>query len=115
MIVKMLRCVCSNLIKGHQGVSYQILRNVGDNPSDNKVKIKTIRDEIKQDNETSENVEGKQKVDDEFLKRANYDPHDIHPDAEKDPLKPWPEGKNPYTGEKNGPKGPEPTRYGDWE
>jgi len=30
-------------------------------------------------------------------------------------LKEWPEGRNPATGEKNGPKGPEPTRYGDWE
>lgn len=38
-----------------------------------------------------------------------------HPDAEKEPLPEWPEGVNPETGEKGGPKGPEPTRYGDWE
>lgn len=38
-----------------------------------------------------------------------------HPDAEKDPLPEWPDGVNPRTGEKGGPKGPEPTRYGDWE
>lgn len=38
-----------------------------------------------------------------------------HPFQEKEPLKEWPEGRNPVTGEKNGPKGPEPTRYGDWE
>ncbi|CAF1528191.1 unnamed protein product [Rotaria magnacalcarata] len=38
-----------------------------------------------------------------------------HPDAEKDPLKPWPNNINPTTGEVNGPRGPEPTRYGDWE
>ncbi|XP_060854579.1 succinate dehydrogenase assembly factor 4, mitochondrial-like [Rhopalosiphum padi] len=38
-----------------------------------------------------------------------------HPFQEKEPLKEWPEGRNPATGEKNGPKGPEPTRYGDWE
>jgi hypothetical protein len=38
-----------------------------------------------------------------------------HPDAEKQPLKPWPNNTNPYTGEINGPSGPEPTRYGDWE
>ncbi|XP_025194705.1 succinate dehydrogenase assembly factor 4, mitochondrial-like [Melanaphis sacchari] len=38
-----------------------------------------------------------------------------HPFQEKEPLKEWPEGRNPTTGEKNGPKGPEPTRYGDWE
>lgn len=38
-----------------------------------------------------------------------------HPFQEKEPLKEWPEGRNPTTGEQNGPKGPEPTRYGDWE
>lgn len=38
-----------------------------------------------------------------------------HPFQEKEPLKEWPEGRNPSTGEQNGPKGPEPTRYGDWE
>ena len=38
-----------------------------------------------------------------------------HPDAEKEPLKSWPNKTNPYTGEINGPSGPEPTRYGDWE
>ena len=38
-----------------------------------------------------------------------------HPDAEKQPLKPWPNNVNPFTGEVNGPSGPEPTRYGDWE
>ena len=34
---------------------------------------------------------------------------------EKEPLKPWPDNINPNTGEEFGPKGPEPTRYGDWE
>ena len=38
-----------------------------------------------------------------------------HPDMEKEPLKKWPGGINPYTGERGGPAGPEPTRYGDWE
>ena len=38
-----------------------------------------------------------------------------HQDAEKEPLKQWPGGVNPHTGEKGGPAGPEPTRYGDWE
>lgn len=38
-----------------------------------------------------------------------------HRDAEKEPLPEWPDGVNPHTGEKGGPKGPEPTRYGDWE
>lgn len=30
-------------------------------------------------------------------------------------LPPWPGGINPNTGERGGPRGPEPTRYGDWE
>jgi len=38
-----------------------------------------------------------------------------HPFQEKEPLKPFPGGVNPKTGESGGPKGPEPTRYGDWE
>ncbi|XP_030561851.1 succinate dehydrogenase assembly factor 4, mitochondrial [Drosophila novamexicana] len=38
-----------------------------------------------------------------------------HPAHEKEPLMPWPNNTNPYTGEIGGPRGPEPTRYGDWE
>ncbi|KAI8043553.1 succinate dehydrogenase assembly factor 4, mitochondrial isoform X2 [Drosophila gunungcola] len=38
-----------------------------------------------------------------------------HPYQEQEPLKPWPNQTNPYTGEIGGPAGPEPTRYGDWE
>lgn len=38
-----------------------------------------------------------------------------HRDAEKEPLPDWPEGVNPVTHERGGPRGPEPTRYGDWE
>ncbi|KAL2083464.1 hypothetical protein ACEWY4_021237 [Coilia grayii] len=32
-----------------------------------------------------------------------------------DPLQKFPDDINPETKEKGGPKGPEPTRYGDWE
>ncbi|XP_065093396.1 succinate dehydrogenase assembly factor 4, mitochondrial-like [Ochlerotatus camptorhynchus] len=38
-----------------------------------------------------------------------------HPYQEKEPLEPWPNNTNPKTGEIGGPRGPEPTRYGDWE
>lgn len=38
-----------------------------------------------------------------------------HPYAEKEPLQPFPNDTNPITGEVGGPRGPEPTRYGDWE
>jgi len=39
----------------------------------------------------------------------------LHPAQEKEPLPPFPNNTNPKTGEVGGPKGPEPTRYGDWE
>jgi hypothetical protein len=32
----------------------------------------------------------------------------------EDPYAPFPDSKNPKTGEIGGPRGPEPTRYGDW-
>ncbi|KAK1171658.1 hypothetical protein AOXY_G6539 [Acipenser oxyrinchus oxyrinchus] len=34
---------------------------------------------------------------------------------ERDPLERFPDDINPVTKEKGGPRGPEPTRYGDWE
>ena len=34
---------------------------------------------------------------------------------ENNPYAPFPDDKNPLTGEIGGPRGPEPTRYGDWE
>lgn len=37
------------------------------------------------------------------------------PRTEIDPYAPFPDDVNPSTGEKGGPRGPEPTRYGDWE
>lgn len=46
---------------------------------------------------------------------GKLDEHSTHPYQEKEPLKPWPNNTNPYTGEIGGPAGPEPTRYGDWE
>lgn len=38
-----------------------------------------------------------------------------HPYQEKEPLPAWPNNTNPHTGEIGGPRGVEPTRYGDWE
>lgn len=38
-----------------------------------------------------------------------------HPYQEKEPLEVFPNNTNPETGEVGGPRGPEPTRYGDWE
>ncbi|CAH2066922.1 unnamed protein product, partial [Iphiclides podalirius] len=35
--------------------------------------------------------------------------------SQQDALPAWPNNTNPHTGEVGGPRGPEPTRYGDWE
>lgn len=48
-------------------------------------------------------------------KLENEDQGMRHPYQEKEPLQPHPGGVNPETGEIGGPRGPEPTRYGDWE
>ncbi|KAL8575169.1 hypothetical protein ACOMHN_042479 [Nucella lapillus] len=37
------------------------------------------------------------------------------PQGEQEPLERFPNDINPITGEIGGPRGPEPTRYGDWE
>lgn len=42
-------------------------------------------------------------------------PASAHPYQEKEPLAPHPNNTHPDTGEIGGPRGPEPTRYGDWE
>lgn len=39
----------------------------------------------------------------------------MHPSQKDDPLPAWPDNTNPNTGEVGGPRGPEPTRFGDWE
>lgn len=49
------------------------------------------------------------------LSSSNNTNDAAHPDAEKEPLKGFEDNVNPATGERGGPKGPEPTRYGDWE
>lgn len=36
-------------------------------------------------------------------------------DEAPDAYAPFPNNENPKTGEIGGPRGPEPTRYGDWE
>ncbi|KAI8586533.1 hypothetical protein BDZ88DRAFT_428845 [Geranomyces variabilis] len=62
-----------------------------------------------------------QKEFEELVKQTQQpviDPADsVHPDALRNPSKgdDWEGDKNPHTGEIGGPKGKEPTRYGDWE
>jgi len=48
-------------------------------------------------------------------KWENETEESIEPYVEKEPLEKFPDNVNPTTGEIGGPRGPEPTRYGDWE
>lgn len=40
---------------------------------------------------------------------------EIQPEPLLTPFPPFPDGKNPKTGEVGGPTGPEPTVFGDWQ
>lgn len=51
------------------------------------------------------------KLDDKMeTEEASFNPY-----VEQEPLERFPNDTNPNTGEIGGPRGPEPTRYGDWE
>ncbi|XP_019352236.1 succinate dehydrogenase assembly factor 4, mitochondrial isoform X1 [Alligator mississippiensis] len=68
---------------------------------------------------TSSNTEGKSEPTKQLLKKAKLpvgrldEPEESN--VEREPLEKFPDGINPTTKERGGPKGPEPTRYGDWE
>ena len=50
-------------------------------------------------------------------KSSKAEPMKAEPEGptETDQYAPFPNERNPITGEIGGPRGPEPTRYGDWE
>jgi hypothetical protein len=57
-----------------------------------------------------------QKEIDNLIKEAHSNPDIITPAfSENNPLEPFPDNINPVTKEQGGPKGVEPTRFGDWE
>ncbi|XP_065257726.1 succinate dehydrogenase assembly factor 4, mitochondrial [Emys orbicularis] len=68
---------------------------------------------------TSSNVEGKSEPIQKSPKKSKLpvgrldEPEESN--REREPLEKFPDDINPATKEKGGPKGPEPTRYGDWE
>uniref|UniRef100_A0A8D0HDT4 Succinate dehydrogenase assembly factor 4, mitochondrial n=1 Tax=Sphenodon punctatus TaxID=8508 RepID=A0A8D0HDT4_SPHPU len=68
---------------------------------------------------TSPSTEGKSNPTKQLLKKAKLpvgrfdEPEESN--IEKEPLEKFPGDINPTTKERGGPKGPEPTRYGDWE
>ena len=56
-----------------------------------------------------------EKHDKHTAKDNNDDVDSATSEEEPDPYAPFPDDTNPLTGEIGGPKGPEPTRFGDWE
>ncbi|XP_025951673.1 succinate dehydrogenase assembly factor 4, mitochondrial [Dromaius novaehollandiae] len=68
---------------------------------------------------TSSNAEGRSEPVKQSLKKPKLpvgrfdEPEESN--IESEPLEKFPDGINPTTKERGGPKGPEPTRYGDWE
>lgn len=85
------------------------LRTLSDKPRDTSSNLRLAKDK-RTPKAISEIVKEKTPVG-----RLDKIEQEKHRDAEKEPLPQWPESTNPETGEKGGPKGPEPTRYGDWE
>ncbi|ELK25246.1 hypothetical protein MDA_GLEAN10018120 [Myotis davidii] len=49
------------------------------------------------------------------LPQGRFDAPEDDTHLEKEPLTKFPDDVNPVTKERGGPRGPEPTRYGDWE
>nr|XP_036269182.1 succinate dehydrogenase assembly factor 4, mitochondrial [Pipistrellus kuhlii]KAF6363599.1 succinate dehydrogenase complex assembly factor 4 [Pipistrellus kuhlii] len=49
------------------------------------------------------------------LPQGRFDAPEDDTHLEKEPLTRFPDDVNPVTEERGGPRGPEPTRYGDWE
>ncbi|XP_060782004.1 succinate dehydrogenase assembly factor 4, mitochondrial [Neoarius graeffei] len=47
--------------------------------------------------------------------QGKFDTEDKDTTTTTDAFQKFPDDVNPYTKEKGGPTGPEPTRYGDWE
>lgn len=82
---------------GKSGISWSVYRNHSDEGKSMRKKGKTPAgkfDDPRQELETEEVV---------------------NMTVEQEPLERFPDDKNPVTGEIGGPRGPEPTRYGDWE
>ncbi|KAL3283569.1 hypothetical protein HHI36_006708 [Cryptolaemus montrouzieri] len=100
IMMYMLRHVIKSPYYSQISKQESILRNLAsDNKKPLSPRLKEFREKLKQ---TPPPVETEL-------------PSTVHPDQEKNPFPAFPDNTNPETGEVHGPKGPEPTRYGDWE
>ena len=108
-----VRCVCRGSLlargKGRSQAGNVLSLKTAASVSFHRGFLQAEKDSTEKTTSTEEGERGRRK---DSLSRTE---ENKHPDAEKDPLPEWPEGFNPETGEKGGPRGPEPTRYGDWE
>lgn len=89
----------------------------GEDPSDNRPIYKPNNPVKKEESQRITEFRKKLKEDIENPKEDVYSQNLLKykRGKDEDPLPPWPDNTNPHTGEVGGPKGLEPTRYGDWE
>ncbi|XP_049867226.1 succinate dehydrogenase assembly factor 4, mitochondrial-like [Pectinophora gossypiella] len=122
----MMRMTTVNAIKlayNHPYIGALICRSISCSPTHAAMDTK---EDPEFDEETFQAPKGPIRVDSErmaeFKKKmkedmvaTDFNRYNLMVTKENDPLPPWPNNVNPHTGEVGGPKGPEPTRYGDWE
>ncbi|OXU25339.1 hypothetical protein TSAR_015578 [Trichomalopsis sarcophagae] len=124
-MIRIGRCVCQSSGSLYKGsIRLNSSTNKSEKPEES-ARLKEFRKKLQQKaplgtmglkESTVEEMPGSQKL----RAKAPFDKLEEleegkHPYQEKEPLEPFPDNINPATGESNGPKGPEPTRYGDWE
>ncbi|EPQ13726.1 hypothetical protein D623_10025831 [Myotis brandtii] len=73
----------------------------------------SLRNRSSSQGEKSEPI--KQPLKKSKLPQGRFDAPEDDNHLEKEPLTKFPDDVNPVTKERGGPRGPEPTRYGDWE
>lgn len=73
----------------------------------------SLRNTSSSQGEKSESI--KQPLKKSKLPQGRFDAPEDDTHLEKEPLTKFPDDVNPVTKERGGPRGPEPTRYGDWE
>ncbi|XP_026328871.1 succinate dehydrogenase assembly factor 4, mitochondrial-like [Hyposmocoma kahamanoa] len=123
-VMSILRKVIANrpplkvvITRSHSHIDNESSEAWGEDPNDHRPIHKPINPVKREDSKRIIELRKKLKEDIENPKEDIYSQNLLKykRGKEEDPLPPWPENTNPHTGEVGGPKGPEPTRYGDWE
>jgi len=98
------RCIQTSAGRSHSPDDQAGSKKISDNKKDNDKVFRKAKTPV---GRLDDEWEGKREKMEPQLKQAKT--------PGTDPYAAFPGGKNPATGEIGGPRGPEPTRYGDWE